>query len=314
MGDVFYAASEILFEDANVLVHIRDWFFSQAGNILLALIIFWVGRYAISWVKTFAVRIMTKASYDSAAMSFITQIINYALLVGLILICLNQIGVPTTSFVAAFGAFGLGIGLALQSNLSNLASGLLILIFKPLRAGHVIQVGDTVGSVKSIQFMYTVITTKDQRNVYIPNSLLTSQAVTNIAYTTERVIPFVFDIGYNNDHHEAIKILKKIFAADKRVLNPKNMEIGISEFGDNSVRIAAYARVKSKDFLDVQYSIMSDVKDAFDKYGIDIPYPQRVVYIQNVDTSTGEIKGTKKKATATNAVIEDNLESQDTER
>lgn len=157
--------------------------------------------------------------------------------------------------------------------------------------------------------MYTVITTKDQKNVYIPNSLLTSQAVTNIVYTTERVIPFTFDIGYNNDHHEAIKILKNIFAADKRVLNPKNMEIGISEFGDNSVRIAAYARVKSKDFLDVQYSIMSDVKDAFDKYGIDIPYPQRVVYIQNVDTSTGEIKGTKKKATATDVAIDDSLES-----
>lgn len=252
---------------------------------------------------------MTKASYDSAAMSFITQIINYALLVGLILICLNQIGVPTTSFVAAFGAFGLGIGLALQSNLSNLASGLLILIFKPFRAGHVIQVGDTIGSVKSIQFMYTIITTKDQRNVYIPNSILTSQAITNIAYTHERIIPFVFDIGYNNNHHEAIKILKNIFAADKRVLNPKNMEIGISEFGDNSVRIAAYARVKSKDFLDVQYGIMSDVKDAFDKYGIDIPYPQRVVYIQNVDNSTGEIKGTKKKATGTNIAIDDSQES-----
>ena len=309
MGNIFYSASEILFKDANVLIQFRDWFFSQAGNILLALIIFWVGRYAIKWVKAFAVRIMTKASYDSAAMSFITQIINYALLVGLILICLNQIGVPTTSFVAAFGAFGLGIGLALQSNLSNLASGLLILIFKPFRAGHVIQVGDTIGSVKSIQFMYTIITTKDQRNVYIPNSILTSQAITNIAYTPERIIPFVFDIGYNNNHHEAIKILKNIFAADKRVLNPKNMEIGISEFGDNSVRIAAYARVKSKDFLDVQYGIMSDVKDAFDKYGIDIPYPQRVVYLQNVDNSTGEIKGTKKKATGTNVAIDDSQES-----
>lgn len=87
------------------------------------------------------------------------------------------------------------------------------------------------------------------------------------------------------------------------------MEIGISEFGDNSVRIAAYARVKSNDFLAVQYSIMSDVKDAFDKYGIDIPYPQRVVYIQSVDTSTGEIKGTKKKATTTNVAIDDSLES-----
>ena len=309
MSDILSTISGLIFKDANTLVQFRDWFFSQAGNILLALIMFWGGRYAIKWVKTFAVRIMTKASYDTAAMSFITQIINYALLVGLILICLNQIGVPTTSFVAAFGAFGLGIGLALQSNLSNLASGLLILIFKPFRAGHVIQVGDTVGSVKSIQFMYTIITTKDQRNVYIPNSILTSQAITNIAYTNERVIPFVFDIGYNNNHHEAIKILKNIFAADKRVLNPKNMEIGISEFGDNSVRIAAYARVKSKDFLDVQYSIMSDVKDAFDKYGIDIPYPQRVVYLQNVDNSTGEIKGTKKKANATNVAIDDSPEN-----
>ena len=309
MSELWMNLSLLLFDDANILLHFRDWFFNQAGNILLALIIFWVGRYAIRWVKAFAVRIMTKASYDSAAMSFITQIINYALLVGLILICLNQIGIPTTSFVAAFGAFGLGIGLALQNNLSNLASGLLILIFKPFRAGHVIQVGDIIGSVKSIQFMYTVITTKDQRNVYIPNSILTSQTITNIAYTTERVIPFMFDIGYNNDHHEAIKILKNIFAADKRVLNPKNMEIGIAEFGDNSVRIAAFARVKSKDFLDVQYGIMSDVKDAFDKYGIDIPYPQRVVYIQNVDNSTGEIKGAKKKATGTNVAIEDDPES-----
>ena len=151
--------------------------------------------------------------------------------------------------------------------------------------------------------MYTIIVTKDQKQIYIPNSLLTSQNVTNITNTKVRVIPFVFDIGYNNDHHEAIKILKNIFANDKRILDVKNLEIGISEFGDNSVRISAFARVKTNDYLSVQYSIMSDVKDAFDKYGIDIPYPQRVVYVQNVDTSTGELKGTKKKASATNVDI-----------
>ena len=303
MANFLSAVSEFLFKDANILIQMRDWFFAQAGNILLALILFWIGRYAIKWVKAFAVRIMTKASYDSAAMSFITQIINYALLVGLVLICLNQIGVPTTSFIAAFGAFGLGIGLALQNNMSNLASGLLILIFKPFRAGHVIQVGDVVGSVTAIQFMYTIIITKDQKQIYIPNSLLTSQNVTNITNTKVRIIPFVFDIGYNNDHHEAIKILKNVFANDKRILDVKNLEIGISEFGDNSVKISAFARVKTNDYLTVKYSIMSDVKDAFDKYGIDIPYPQRVVYVQNVDTSTGELKGTKKKATATNMDI-----------
>lgn len=303
MYEFLATASELLFKDANVLLKLREWFFSQAGNILLALIIFFVGRYIIRWIKNVAVRVMTRANYDTAAMGFVSQIINYVLLVGLLLVCLNQVGVPTTSFVAAFGAFGLGIGLALQNNLANLASGLLILIFKPFRAGHYIEVGDIIGSVTSIQFMNTIITTKDQKRVYIPNSILTSQSVTNYSYMTERMIPFVFDIGYNNDHHEAIKILKTVFAKDKRILNAKYMEIGISEFGDNSVRISAFAEVKTSQFLDVRYSIMSDVKDAFDKYGIDIPYPQRVVYVQNVDTSTGELKGTKKKATATNMDI-----------
>ena len=303
MYEFLATASGMLFKDANVLLKLREWFFSQAGNILLALIIFFVGRYIIRWIKTLAVRVMTRANYDTAAMGFVSQIINYVLLVGLLLICLNQVGIPTTSFVAAFGAFGLGIGLALQNNMSNLASGLLILIFKPFRAGHYIEVGDITGSVTSIQFMNTIVTTRDQKRVYIPNSILTSQSVTNYSYMTERMIPFVFDIGYNNDHHEAIRILRDVFVKDKRILNAKYMEIGISEFGDNSVRISAFAQVKTSQFIDVRYSIMSDVKDAFDKYGIDIPYPQRVVYVQNVDTSTGELKGTKKKASATNVDI-----------
>ena len=303
MYEFLATASELLFKDANVLLKLREWFFSQAGNILLALIIFLVGRYIIRWIKTLAVRVMKRANYDTAAMGFVSQIINYVLLVGLLLICLNQVGIPTTSFVAAFGAFGLGIGLALQNNMSNLASGLLILIFKPFRAGHYIEVGDITGSVTSIQFMNTIVTTRDQKRVYIPNSILTSQSVTNYSYMTERMIPFVFDIGYNNDHHEAIKILKTVFAKDKRILNAKYMEIGISEFGDNSVRISAFAEVKTSQFLDVRYSIMSDVKDAFDKHGIDIPYPQRVVYIQNADTATDEIKETKKKVTTTNQEI-----------
>ena len=303
MYEFLATASELLFNDANVLLKLREWFFSQAGNILLALIIFFVGRYIIRWIKTLAVRVMTRANYDTAAMGFVSQIINYVLLVGLLLICLNQVGVPTTSFVAAFGAFGLGIGLALQNNMSNLASGLLILIFKPFRAGHYIEVGDITGSVTSIQFMNTIVTTRDQKRVYIPNSILTSQSVTNYSYMTERMIPFVFDIGYNNDHHEAIRILKDVFDKDKRILNAKYMEIGISEFGDNSVRISAFAEVKTSQFLEVRYSIMSDVKDAFDKHGIDIPYPQRVVYIQHADTSTYEIKETKKKVTTTNQEI-----------
>lgn len=280
--------SQLLFNDANVLLRLRDWFFGQAGNILLALIVFFIGRYIIRWIKNVAIRIMTKAQYDAAAMSFVAQLINYLLLVGLVLICLNQIGIPTTSFVAAFGAFGLGIGLALQNNLANLASGLLILIFKPFKAGHYISTGNIEGNVHAIQFMNTIVITKDQKRVYIPNSQLTSQPVTNFSYMKERVIPFVFDIGYNNDHHQAIQILKDIFDAENRVLNAQKMEIGITEFGDNSVRIAAFARVRTPEYVDVRYTIMSRVKDAFDAHGIDIPYPQRVVYVHNEPTTSNE--------------------------
>lgn len=288
MTELWVNLSSMLFDDANVLLYFKDWFFNQAGNILIALIIFLIGRRLIRWVQSIAERLMTRAQYDPAAMSFVSQILYYVLLVGLVLICINQLGVPTTSFIAAFGAFGLGIGLALQNNLANLASGLLILLFKPFRAGHYISVGNIEGNVQAIQFMNTIITTKDQKRVYIPNSQLTSNPVTNFSYMKERVIPFIFDIGYNNDHHEAIQVLKDVFAADKRIINHKNMEIGIKEFGDNSVRIAAFVRVKTSNYLDVYYDTMSSVKDAFDKHGIDIPFPQRVVYVQNIDSSAVE--------------------------
>lgn len=288
MTELWVNISSMFFDDANVLLYFKDWFFNQAGNILIALIIFLIGRRLIHWVQSIAERLMTRAQYDPAAMSFVSQILYYVLLVGLVLICINQLGVPTTSFIAAFGAFGLGIGLALQNNLANLASGLLILLFKPFRAGHYISVGNIEGNVQAIQFMNTIITTKDQKRVYIPNSQLTSNPVTNFSYMKERVIPFIFDIGYNNDHHEAIQVLKDVFAADKRVINHKNMEIGIKEFGDNSVRIAAFVRVKTSNYLDVYYDTMSSVKDAFDKHGIDIPFPQRVVYVQNIDSPAVE--------------------------
>lgn len=148
MSELWMNLSLLLFDDANILLHFRDWFFNQAGNILIALIIFLVGRRLIHWVQSIAERLMTRAQYDPAAMSFVSQIVYYALLVGLVLICVNQLGVPTTSFVAAFGAFGLGLGLALQNNLANLASGLLILLFKPFCAGHYISVGSIEGNVQ----------------------------------------------------------------------------------------------------------------------------------------------------------------------
>ncbi len=262
------------------LDQLQHFLLAYGPDILYAIILFIIGRYIARFLKKLAVQMMNHANYDRTVITFVSQIIYYGLLALVLLTALNKAGIPTNSFLAAFGAFGLAVGLALQNNLSNFASGLLILIFKPFKAGDWVAIGGVEGSIKGIQVLNTAITTKDNKTVFIPNSIITSTQVTNSSYQEERFIPFLFDISYTNDHHQAIALLKKIFHDDRRVLNADTLEIGIKEFGDNSVRIAAYPKVHSADYFPVYYDTMSAVKDTFDANGIDIPYPQRVVYLQ----------------------------------
>lgn len=259
---------------------IINFFIEHGPSLIVALLIYIVGMYLARFIRDVAMRMMKRANYDHTVVSFGSQIIYYGLLAIVLLTALNSAGFPTTSLLAAFGALGLAIGLALQSNLANFASGLLILIFKPFRAGDLITVGSVTGTVRSIQFMNTTIVTKEMRTVFIPNSMLTSQQVTNSTYQDTRVVPFVFNIGYDNDHHKAIKIIREIIESDERIVNREMVEVGIMEFGDNSVRIVAYPVVENANYMKVFYDTMSSIKDHFDAENIDIPYPQRVVHIQ----------------------------------
>lgn len=257
-----------------------NFFIDRGPSLIVAVLVYIVGLYIARFIRDVAMRMMRRANYDHTVVSFVSQIIYYGVLAIVLLTALNSAGFPTTSLLAAFGALGLAIGLSLQSNLSNFASGLLILIFKPFKAGDVITVGSVTGTVRSIQFMNTTIVTKEMRTVFIPNSMLTSQQVTNATYQDTRVVPFVFDIGYDNDHHKAIDVIREVMENDERIVNREMVEIGISEFGDNSVRIAAYPVVENRNYMQVFYDTMSSVKDRFDEENIDIPYPQRVVHIQ----------------------------------
>ena len=267
-------------QSVTTLDQFKEFLLNHGPDVIYAIVIFIVGRYVARGFKNLAVRMMTHANYDHTVITFVSQLIYYAIMALVLLSALNKAGIPTNSFLAAFGAFGLAVGLALQNNLSNFASGLLILIFKSFKAGDWIAVGGVEGSVKGIQMMNTAITTKDNKTIFIPNSIITSSQVTNSSYQEDRYITFFFDIGYQNDHHKAIALLKQVFQEDKRILNADTLEIGIREFAENSVRIAAFPRVAKADYYPVYYDIMSKVKDTFDANGIDIPYPQRVVYVQ----------------------------------
>ena len=258
-------------QSVTTLDQFKEFLLNHGPDVIYAIVIFIVGRYVARGFKNLAVRMMTHANYDHTVITFVSQLIYYAIMALVLLSALNKAGIPTNSFLAAFGAFGLAVGLALQNNLSNFASGLLILIFKPFKAGDWIAVGGVEGSVKGIQMMNTAITTKDNKTIFIPNSIITSSQVTNSSYQEDRYITFFFDIGYQNE---------QVFQEDKRILNADTLEIGIREFAENSVRIAAFPRVAKADYYPVYYDIMSKVKDTFDANGIDIPYPQRVVYVQ----------------------------------
>lgn len=286
MASVAQDVKDHVVQDAMTLDRFINFLINHMPDILFALVIFTVGRYVARLLKNISVRMMDHANYDRTVITFVSQIIYYAVMALVILSALNKLGVPTTSFIAAFGAFGLAVGLALKNNLSNFASGILILIFKPFKSGDWVIINGVEGSIKAIQVLYTAVVTKDNKTVFIPNSIITSSQVTNSSYLDERFIPLLFDISYDNDHHKAIAVLKSVFQNDSRILNGDTVEIGIKEFADSSVRIAAYPKVLRQNVTAVTYDIMSAVKDAFDANGIDIPYPQRVIYINEKKPSS----------------------------
>lgn len=258
---------------------IKEFAIENASGILLGIFIFVIGRFIGKFARDIASRMMNHANYDKAANSFIGQIIYYSIIIIAGVSALSAAGFPTTSLITAFGAVSLAVGLALQNNLSNLASGLLILIFRPFHAGDWVSINDIAGTVSRITLMNTVIVTKQNSTVFIPNSIITSNRLTNSSYTAEQYIQFIFGIAYENDHHEAIRLIKEVMKEEPRVLNPDHLEIGIKEFGDNSVNIVAYPLVHMSEYWPVYYRIMSAVKDKFDAHGISIPYPQRDIHM-----------------------------------
>lgn len=268
--------------------NIQYWLIAHITDLLLAIVTFVIGQAIARLLRRAIDRIIARTKYDKTVMNFVSQIVYYMMIAVVVLIAADQMGIPMTSFIAGFGAIGIGIGLALQNNMSNFASGLMILFFQTFKVGDYIVVDGAEGTVKNIHLMNTAIVTRENKTVFIPNSLLTSQKLTNSSYMRKRYIQFVFDISYDNDHHKAIKLLKEIFKANKLVLNANHMEIGIIAFGDNAVQIRAMPLVKNENYWAVYYRTMSEVKDKFDANGIDIPYPQRVVYVKESVENTQE--------------------------
>lgn len=255
------------------------YIFPWIVDIVIALAIFFIGRWVTKQLIKLLERILRKSKVDDMLINFIASIANVILLLFVIVAALNQLGVDTTSLIALVGAAGLAIGLSLQDSLKNFAAGVMLIIFKPFREGDFIEAAGVSAVVEHIQIFNTVMRTGDNREVIVPNGAIYSGVITNFSARDTRRVDMVFGIGYDDDLRKAKAILAEIIEADERILKDPAPVIAVSELADSSVNFVVRPWVNSADYWAVLWETTEAVKLRFDEEGISIPYPQMDVHL-----------------------------------
>lgn len=261
----------------------NDIVFPWAINILMAVVIFIVGRMVVGLVVNICKKLMIKSKMDEMLVSFITSILRSILLLFVIIAALGELGVDTTSLVALLGAAGLAIGLSLQGSLQNFASGVMLIVFRPFEKGNFVDIAGTTGVVEEIGIFTTTMCTPDNKEIIVPNGAIYSATITNYSARDTRRVDMVFGIGYGDDIPKAKQILSDLVSADDRILSEPAPVIALGELGASSVDFLVRPWVKSADYWAVMWDMNEKVKEAFDANGISIPYPQMDIHVDKVD-------------------------------
>ncbi|MDP4530043.1 mechanosensitive ion channel [Alkalimonas delamerensis] len=259
----------------------QDLVFHHLISIAVALVIFVIGRWIAKGITGVLERALLARAIDKAVVSFLGSIVYTLIMVAVLLMALSHVGVQTTSFIAILGAAGLAVGLALQGSLANFASGVLIIIFRPFKAGHFVDAGGVMGTVDKIEIFQTILKTPDNKRVLIPNAQITGSAITNFSAEPTRRVDLVIGISYDSDLRKAKQILADILAADERILPEPAPVIAIGELADSSVNILVRPWVNAADYWGVYWDTLEKVKLTFDEQGIGIPFPQMDVHLHS---------------------------------
>lgn len=251
-------------------------------NFLLAVLTLFVGFKAVKILRNIADKTMELQKVDISLRGFIGSLISIGLKLLIIVSVASMVGIATTSFVAIIGAAGLAVGLALQGSLGNLAGGVLILLFKPFKVGDYIHAQGHHGRVKEIQIFSTVLITRDNKTIIIPNGNLSNGDIVNVSNEPVRRIDMTIGISYEDDVKQARSILLTLAKHHPQVIDQPEPFVGVAGFGDSSVDLAFQVWVKQGNFIEVRFELLEQVKEAFDANDISFPYPHREVYMHNV--------------------------------
>ena len=252
---------------------------SYGPKLLLALVTLIVGFWVIKRVMGVFEKTLERSEVEVTLRKFLINLGGILLKALVIISVASMVGVETTSFIAMLGAAGLAVGLALQGSLANFAGGVLILFFKPFKVGDLIEAQGYLGIVKEIQIFVTILTTLDNRRIIIPNGLLSNGCLTNLNAEPHRRVDMPFGISYGDDVLKAKRVLQDVIATDSRVLQNPPSEVYVKEHGDSSINMLMRVWVKPEDYWAVFFNMHEQVKLAFDREDITIPFPQRDVHM-----------------------------------
>lgn len=247
-----------------------------APKILIALAILIIGLMVIKFIVKTSKKLMSKGGIDATLKKFLESLVSWGLKILLFIVVISKLGVETTSFAAIIAAAGLAIGLALQGSLANFAGGVLIMIFKPIKIGDLVEAQGEIGVVKEIEIFTTKLTGLSNREIIIPNGSLSNGTIIN--YTTEgtRRVDLVIGVSYDADIKKTKEVLTEVLTSHPKVLKEPTPRVTVLELADSSVNFAVRPWCDTNDYWGVYFEITENVKIALDKSGIDIPYPHRV--------------------------------------
>ena len=261
---------------------IVDLLFSGAINLVIAAVIFCIGKWIARFVQNMLEKLLRKRELDEVLVDFLGNIVYALIIVVAVVAAFDQLGIPAASFLAILGAAGLAIGLALKDSLSNFASGVMLALFRPFTKGDFIEAASVTGNVDEIRLVSTTLTTPDNKLVIVPNSAVYNSAIINYSAKNTRRIDMVFGVSYDDDLKLAAGILEKICADHPLVLGEPETKIFIMELGASSVDFVCRPWVKTDDYWGVRADLLKTGKLELEAAGCSIPYPQTDVHLHQV--------------------------------
>ncbi len=248
------------------------------GRILGALVIFVVGRVIISFLNKMLARILERRKVDAGVQTFVRSLVNILLMVLLIVAIISKLGIETTSFAALLASAGVAVGMALSGNLQNFAGGLIILLFRPYKVGDWVECQGESGTVREIQIFHTILTTADNKTVYIPNGSASSGVIVNYSHEETRRVDWVIGVEYGESFERVEATVRSILRAEPRILSQPAPTVAMDALDASSVNVLIRVWVKNGDYWGVYYDVRRAIYEEFNRAGIGFPYPQLTIH------------------------------------